>query len=56
MIKVLLVEDSAADARLLREALKEPGPRTFIVTHVPRLSDAIAWPCSSRRINRRLSS
>ena len=40
-IEVLLVEDNPADARLLTESLKGPGPSEFRVTHVTRLSAAI---------------
>jgi PAS domain S-box-containing protein len=36
-IEVLLVEDNPADARLLVETLKDAGPGTFHVHHVPRL-------------------
>jgi PAS domain S-box-containing protein len=42
MTKTLLVEDNPADARLLQESLKEPGPRTFVVTRVTRLAEAIS--------------
>lgn len=40
-IRVLLVEDNPADARLLIESLRESGPDAFRVTHVPRLSAAV---------------
>jgi PAS domain S-box-containing protein len=40
-IKVLLVEDSAADARLLRELLKEVPTIEFELTTVSRLGDAL---------------
>jgi two-component system CheB/CheR fusion protein len=41
-IEVLLVEDNAADARLLVESLKDAGPSAFRVTSVSRLSAAQA--------------
>src|SRR5688500_15140331 len=40
-IDVLLVEDNAADARLLIESLKDAGQYQFRVTHVSRLKAAI---------------
>jgi len=40
-IRVLLVEDNPADARLLAESLRESGPDAFRVTHVARLSAAV---------------
>lgn len=40
-IDVLLVEDNPADARLLMESLKGPGPYTFRVNHVVRLGAAL---------------
>jgi len=40
-IKVLLVEDNAGDARLLREFLKEPQGAPFALIHVDRLSEAL---------------
>jgi PAS domain S-box-containing protein len=40
-IDVLLVEDNAADARLLIESLKDVGAFSFRVTHVPRLKAAV---------------
>jgi DNA-binding response OmpR family regulator len=40
-IKVLLVEDNAGDARLLREFLKEPQGSPFELVHVDRLSEAL---------------
>jgi DNA-binding NtrC family response regulator len=39
-IKVLLVEDNPAEARLLQEALLEAGRQMVEVTHVDRLSEA----------------
>src|SRR5687767_11137408 len=41
-IKVLLVEDNAGDARLLRELLKETGTARFALVHVDRFGDALS--------------
>jgi signal transduction histidine kinase len=41
-LKVLLVEDSAGDARLLREMFRVEGPGRFVLTHVECMSDALA--------------
>ena len=41
-IDVLLVEDSAADADLVREALSDSGAHRFQITQAARLSDALA--------------
>src|SRR5688572_11648485 len=41
-LKVLLVEDNVADARLLRELLKEIPSTEFELTAVSRLSEAVA--------------
>ncbi len=41
-MKVLLVEDNQADARFLREAMKETGTERPHMVHVQRLSDALA--------------
>jgi signal transduction histidine kinase/DNA-binding response OmpR family regulator len=41
-IKVLLIEDNAGDARLLREFLKEPQGSSFELVHVDRLSEALS--------------
>ena len=41
-IRILLVEDSPSDARLLRQSLKEVQGVLFSVTWVERLADAIA--------------
>ncbi|WHZ22348.1 MAG: Response regulator receiver protein [Nitrospira sp.] len=41
-IKILLVEDNAGDARLLRELLAEAGADRFILTHVDRLAKGIS--------------
>ncbi len=40
-IRVLLVEDSVGDARLLCEGLHESAPEQFQVNHVRRLSEAL---------------
>ena len=40
-IQILLVEDNAGDARLLREALRDAQGLPFELTHVERLDDAI---------------
>ena len=40
-IKVLLVEDNAADARVLREMLAEAEPTQYRLTHVQWLSEAL---------------
>ncbi|MCP5151866.1 MAG: diguanylate cyclase [Ectothiorhodospiraceae bacterium] len=41
-LKLLLVEDSPSDARLVIEALRDADGVRFEVTHVERLSDALA--------------
>jgi PAS domain S-box-containing protein len=41
-IRVLLVEDNATDALLLREALSDVHGGEFVVTHVERLADCLA--------------
>ena len=41
-LHVLLVEDSAGDARLLREMFRTEKPGSFVLTHVERMSDAIS--------------
>jgi DNA-binding response OmpR family regulator len=40
-MKSLLVEDNPADARLIREMLKEARPETVEVEHVARLGEAV---------------
>jgi signal transduction histidine kinase len=40
-LQVLLVEDSAGDARLLREMFRTEAPGSFVLTHVERMSDAL---------------
>jgi signal transduction histidine kinase len=41
-LRVLLVEDSAGDARLLREMFRTEAPGSFVLTHVERMSDALS--------------
>jgi CheY-like chemotaxis protein len=41
-LQVLLVEDSAGDARLLREMFRTETPGSFVLTHVERMSDALS--------------
>jgi len=41
-LQILLVEDSAGDARLLREMFRTEKPGSFVLTHVERMSDAIS--------------
>jgi two-component system cell cycle sensor histidine kinase/response regulator CckA len=40
-VEVLLVEDNPGDARLVKESLAEATARSFHLTHVERLEDAI---------------
>src|ERR1700674_4965108 len=40
-LQVLLVEDNAGDARLLREMFRKERPDSFELTHVLRLSEAV---------------
>jgi signal transduction histidine kinase len=40
-LQVLLVEDSAGDARLLREMFSKETPGSVVITHVERMSDAL---------------
>jgi DNA-binding response OmpR family regulator len=47
-IKVLLVEDSVAEARLLYEGLTEALPADFQMAHVRRLSEALEWLWAER--------
>ena len=47
-IRVLLVEDNPADARLLREYLTEPDGQQFHVTHAARLAEAVNFIKSDR--------
>src|SRR5438477_8080825 len=41
-MRVLLVEDSAADARLVRELIQDSGAGDVTVTHVTRVREALA--------------
>jgi CheY-like chemotaxis protein len=41
-LTVLLVDDKPADARLVRQMLKDASSRPIAVTHVARLSEALA--------------
>lgn len=47
-IKVLLVEDNTADARLFRELLREIASSEFELTTVPRLNEALARVAADR--------
>src|ERR1700722_2734078 len=40
-LRVLLVEDNAGDARLLREMFRTERPGSFELTHLSRMSDAV---------------
>jgi signal transduction histidine kinase len=40
-VKILLIEDNLAEARLLQEFLKEAGEKRFYLDHVQRLTDAV---------------
>src|SRR5690242_14980138 len=42
-LRVLLVEDNPADARLVREMLRDSGPAPIRLTHAPRLQEAIEY-------------
>ena len=39
-LQILLVEDNAGDARLLREMFSKESPDSFELTHVTRMHDA----------------
>jgi signal transduction histidine kinase len=41
LVRILLVEDSPGDARLLRETLREAGSLHWELSHAERLSDAV---------------
>jgi signal transduction histidine kinase len=47
-IRLLLVEDNPADARLLRECIAEAGADQFHVTHAARLAEAVNFLKSDR--------
>src|SRR5688572_3034777 len=47
-IKVLLVEDNAADARLFRELLKEISTAQFELTTVARIAEAVVRVAKER--------
>lgn len=47
-LQILLVEDSAGDARLLREMFKTEKPDSFQLTHVLRIADAEAHLAKAR--------
>jgi signal transduction histidine kinase len=47
-IKVLLVEDSLEEARLLYEGLTEALPANFEMAHMRRLSEALEWLWAER--------
>ena len=40
-MRVLVVEDNAGDARLLREMFEKERPGAFVVTHLSRMSEAV---------------
>jgi sigma-B regulation protein RsbU (phosphoserine phosphatase) len=42
-LQVLLVEDNAGDARLLREMFREEKTDSFQLTHLSRMSDAVSY-------------
>jgi signal transduction histidine kinase len=42
MLRILLIEDNAGDARLLREMFSTELPGSFEVTHVVRMSEGVA--------------
>jgi diguanylate cyclase (GGDEF)-like protein len=41
VLRVLLVEDNAGDARLLREMFRKENPNSFEMTHVSNMRDAV---------------
>jgi DNA-binding response OmpR family regulator len=41
-LQVLLVEDNAGDARLLREMFSKERPDSFELTHLLRMSEAVS--------------
>jgi len=40
-LRILLVEDNAGDAHLLREALSTEAPESFVLTHLRRMNEAV---------------
>ena len=40
-LQVLLIEDNAGDARLLREMFRTEKPDSFELTHLLRMSEAL---------------
>ncbi|MCX5684418.1 MAG: response regulator [Planctomycetota bacterium] len=48
LLRLLLVEDNPADARLLAEYLCGPHPEEFHCIHVPRLAEALSCLASDR--------
>jgi len=48
LVKVLLIEDSLAEARFLQEILRQANLRHFHLVHVKRLGDALAELTSQR--------
>jgi len=42
VLRILLVEDSPGDARLIMELMRRPGPLTFALRHEERLDGALA--------------
>ncbi|NEP53855.1 MAG: response regulator, partial [Moorea sp. SIO3C2] len=50
-VKILLIEDNLAEARLLQEFLKEAQFRQFSLVHVKRLRDALQEIAEARAIS-----
>ena len=46
--EILLIEDNAGDARLLREMVNDQGPHGTEVTHVESIGEAIGGRETSR--------
>ena len=42
-LQVLLVEDNAGDARLVREMFSKERPDSFKLTHIMRMSEAVTY-------------
>ena len=51
-VKILLVEDNAGDARLLREMLRNDPPESYNLTHFSRMSEAVAHLATRRSPHR----